>query len=359
MKSGSPKRPSGLAEDQQRLIQLRSQDFLARTGDRQSIVRLLESIGDPDPEVVRYSLDKVFNNPLAYQELMDPDSLVRLQVIHTYSENDPERAVRFSIDSLAQQNPDLQLLALDVLDCNIAYLEPGLELHLKKLLHHRSERVQVKAARLLVLLSNYIELDLTDSPALQILETALDSEDLYCRQMAYGMPASVFYKIKNVKSTIETLRKQLERRDDQLKNLKEEVQELRMFLKSREQQENSYAHLMENLEEANRLLREQADKYAGVLRERDENLHKERLTKEKLLQALVHERKARAAEVEQARRLYEQLVTDFQQREDKFKHQAYDFYSRFRDMFKVLIEEKEALLAELYRQSGPVYDEDD
>lgn len=347
------------AEDilQERLIQLRSQDFLARTGDKRSILRLLEAIGDADPEVSRYSLDKVFSNPLAYRELMDPDSLVRMQVIHAYSENDPERAVRFSIDSLAQNDPDLKLLALDVLDCNIAYLEPGLEIHLKKLLHDEHERVRVKASRLLVLLSNYVNIDLSDNASIRILEAALDSEDLYCRQMAYGMPASIFYKIKNVKSTIEELRQHVDTREQQVRELREELQEVQGILKAQEKQQSSYALVLENIEEANLLLRQQMDKYEQAVRERDETLHQERRTREKLLQQLIKERKARASEVEHARRLYESLVEDFQQREEKFKHQAYDFYHRFREMFKVLIEEKEDLLDELYRQTGQDYSE--
>ncbi len=340
---------------QQQYTRLRGQDFLARTGDRKSIVRLLESIGDSDPEIVRYSLDKVFNNPAAYQELMDPESLVRMRVIHAFSENDPERAVRFSIDSLAQKEPDLQLLAMDVLDCNIAYLEPGLEMHLDKLLFEKSERVQVKAARLLVLLSNYIDVDLSNQKAIGIIEQALDSSDLYCRQMAYGMPASIFYKIKNVKSTIDHLRNKLQNSNEQIQALREEVQELRTFLRSQDRQEKSYAHLMENIEEANRLLREQMGKYEGILQERDQLIHKERQSKEDLLQSLIKERKARSSEVEHARSLYESLVDDFQAREGKFKHQAYDFYNRFREMFQVLLEEKETLLEELYRQTGKDY----
>lgn len=337
---------------QERLVRLRSQDFLARTGDRQSIIRLLEAIGDPDPQISQYSLDKVFRNPLAFQELMDLNSLIRVQVIQSYSEQNPERAVRFSIDSLAQADLDLKLLALDVLDCNIAYLEPSLELHLKKLLHDPKERVRVKASRLLVLLSNYVSIDLTDTPAIEILEAALDSQDLICRQMAYGMPASIFYKIKNVKSTLDELRKELQQRENQLIRLREEVAELRGLLRSQEQQENSYAMLLENIEEANRLLRDQMSKYEQAVREREESLRRERQSKEQLLQALIKERKARASEVEHARSLYEGLVEDFQQREDKFKHQVYDFYTRFREMFKLLIEEKEELLDELYRQSG-------
>jgi len=343
------------AEDivKERLLQLRSQDFLARTGDRRSILRLLEAIGDPDPAVASYSLDKVFNNPQAYQELMDPDSLVRMQVIHRYSENNPERAVRFSIDSLAQSDPDLRLLALDVLDGNIAYLEAGLEIHLKKLLYDEHERVRVKASRLLVLLSNYTEIDLSDSPAIAVLEAALDSSDLYCRQMAYGMPASIFYKIKQVKSTIAELKQSQEKKDRQIADLNEKMQDLRSLVKSQSQQENSYAHLLENIETANRLLQEQLGKYEAALRERDELLKRERHVKDQMLQQLIKERKARASEVEHARSLYESLVQDFQQREDKFKHQAYDFYTRFREMFQVLIEEKEELLDELYRSSGP------
>ncbi|PKL77404.1 MAG: hypothetical protein CVV27_05560 [Candidatus Melainabacteria bacterium HGW-Melainabacteria-1] len=345
-----PGRPANPELVQERLIHLRSQDFLARTGDRRSIVRLLESIGDPDPKVSQYSLDKVFANPLAYRELMDPASLVRVQVIQAYSENDPERAVRFSIDSLAQDDADLRLLALDVLDCNIAYLEPSLELHLKKMLHDVSERVRVKAGRLLVLLSNYVEIDLSDTPAIEILESALDSPDLYCRQTAYGMPASIFYKIKNVKSTIDELRNTLTQRETQLGRLREENAGLRSMARSREQQESGYAMLLENIEEANRLLREQMDKYEQAVREREETLQRERRAKEQLLASLIRERKARAAEVEHARSLYESLVQDFQQREEKFKHQVYDFYTRFGDMFRVLIEEKEELLDELYRQ---------
>lgn len=335
---------------QERLIRLRSHDFLARTGDRQSIVRLLQAIGDPDPQIAEYSLDKVFKNPLAYQELMDLESLVRVQVIQAYSEQNPERAVKFSIDSLAQSNVDLKLLALDVLDCNIAYLEPNLEIHLKKLLHDSSGRIQVKASRLLILLSNYVNLDLSDTRAIQILEDALDSEDLICRQMAYGMPASIFYKIKNVKSSIEALREKLQQRDKQVKDLREEMLELRSLIRSQSQQENSYAILLENIEEANRMLREQMKKYEQAVKERDESLHRERQSKEQLLQSLIRERKARASEVEHARQLYENLVQDFQHREDKFKHQVYDFYTRFRDLFKVLLEEKEDLLDELYRQ---------
>lgn len=344
--------PSAASERQQQLKRLRAQDFLARTGDRSSIVRLLESIGDNDPELVAYSLDKVFHNPAAYQELMQPESLVRMRVIHAFSENDPERAVRFSIDSLAQKETDLQLLALDVLDCNIAYLEAGIEIHLNKLLFEKSERVQVKAARLLVLLSNYIEIDLSNQQALGILEQALDSPDLYCRQTAYGMPASIFYKIKNVKSTIEHLRGKLQKSQQQVQALGDQVQELRAFLRSRDHQEQSYSHLMENIEEANRLLREQMGKYEGILQERDHLIHRERQSKADLLQALIKERKSRSSEVEHARSLYESLVDDFQTREDKFKHQAYDFYQRFREMFLALLEEKETLLDELSRQTG-------
>lgn len=340
---------------QQRLIQLRSFDFLARTGDRHNIHRLLQAIGDPDPLVSSYSLDKVFANPLAYRELMDPDSLVRMQVIHAYSENDPERAVRFSIDSLAQDNPDLKLLALDVLDCNIAYLEDSLEIHLKKMVHDEAERVRVKASRLLVLLSNYVDIDLSDNPSIEILETALDSEDLYCRQMAYGMPASVFYKIKNVKSTIDSLRHRIEERDTQAQGLREELKELKTILKSQEKQQKSYTMVLENIEEANDLLREQLEKYERALGERNDLVQRERKSRDKLLQQLIKERKARASEVNHARTLYESLVEDFQHREEKFKHQAYDFYNRFREMFQVIIEEKEDLLDELYRQTGQDY----
>lgn len=335
-----------------RLIQLRSQDFLARTGDRPSIVRLLKAIGDPDPAVSRYSLDKVFSNPEAYQELMDPESLVRLQVIHRYCENDPERAVRFSIDSLAQADADLVLLALDVLDGNIAYLEPGLEMHLTKLLYHGQERVRVKASRLLVLLSNYTDMDLSDSPALNILESALDSEDRYCRQMAYGMPASIFYKIKNIKSTLSQLRQRLAQTEDQLDAKQEALQALQTQLRAQQQQENSYAHLLENLETANQMLQTQLEKYEQALRERDQQIIQTCQNKNRLLEQLIKERKARAAEVQHARELYESLVSDFQQREGQFKHQVYDFYNRFREMFTVLLEEKETLLEELYRQSG-------
>lgn len=347
------------AEDKapERLVQLRSQDFLARTGDRSSILRLLEAIGDTDPAVSRYSLDKVFRNPQAYRELMDPESMARLQVIHAFSENDPERAVRFSIDSLAQDDPDLKLLALDVLDCNIAYLEANLEIHFKKLLHDSSERVRVKASRLLLLLSNYVNLDLTDTGAIAILETALDSPDLYCRQMAYGMPASVFYKIKNVKSTIEELRQGLQQREQQLDEAVAESRELRAVLRSQQKERAGYAHLLENIEQANQLLRDQLEKYERGVREREELLQRERMAKGKLLESLIRERKARASEVEHARQLYDSLVADFQQREDKFKHQAYDFYSRFREMFQVLIDDKETLLDELYRQTGQDWSE--
>jgi hypothetical protein len=335
---------------QERLIRLRSHDFLARTGDRHSIIRLLQAIGDPDPQISEYSLDKVFKNPLAYQELMDLESLVRVQVIQAYSEQNPERAVKFSIDSLAHSDTDLKLLALDVLDCNIAYLEPNLEIHLKKMLHDPSPRIQVKTSRLLVLLSNYVNIDLSDTAAIQILEDALDSDDLLCRQMAYGMPASIFYKIKNVKSSIDELRNKLTLREKQIKDLREEMAELRSLIRSQSHQENSYASLLENIEDANRMLQEQMKKYEQAVKDRDEGLQRERQSKEQLLQTLIRERKARASEVEHARQLYENLVQDFQQREDKFKHQVYGFYTRFRDLFKVLLEEKEELLDELYRQ---------
>lgn len=74
--------------------------LLARTGDKKSILSLLDAIGDDHPDHARYSLDAVFKNPLAYQELMDPQSLARIRVIHRFSEKDPEQAIRFSLDSL-------------------------------------------------------------------------------------------------------------------------------------------------------------------------------------------------------------------------------------------------------------------
>ncbi|PIQ26706.1 hypothetical protein COW36_00890 [bacterium (Candidatus Blackallbacteria) CG17_big_fil_post_rev_8_21_14_2_50_48_46] len=335
------------------LVRLRGWDFLARTGDKKSILALLDAMGEKEPEQARYSLDAVFRNPLAYQELMNPDSLARIRVIHRFSEKDPEQAIRFSLDSLVQEDPQLRLLALDVLDCNIAYLDQGIEIPLKRLLRDSSERVRVKAARLLVLFANYEAIDLTDSPAIEILETALDSEDLYCRQMAFGMPASIFYKIKNVKSSLEQLSEELGHKDELLHGLREELQQLRTAVRAQDKQRSSYESLMENIEHANALLREQMDKYSEALQDKEQMLLRERREKNELLQGLLRERKARAQEVEHARALYEQLVQDFQQREDKFKHNVYDFYSKFRDIFKAMLEEKEELLRELYRQTVP------
>lgn len=333
------------------LVRLRGWDFLARTGDRKSVLSLLEAMGDPQPEQARYSLEAVFRNPLAYQELMDPQSLIRMRVIHRFSDRDPEQAIRFSLDSLVQEDPQLRLLALDVLDYNIAYLNQGMELPLKRLLQDTHERVRVKAARLLILLSNYEPVDISDSPALGILEAALDSEDILCRQMAFGMPASIFYKLKNVKSSLEQLQENLEQKEEDLRALREETQHLRASLRAQERQCQSYEMLLENIEQANKLLREQMDKYSEVLQEKENILFQERREKHELLQTLLRERKARASEVEHARTLYEQLVTDFQQREEKFRHNVYGFYSKFRDIFKALIEEKEELLRELYRQT--------
>jgi predicted nucleic acid-binding Zn-ribbon protein len=339
------------------LVRLRGWDFLARTGDKKSILSLLDAIGDEHPDHARYSLDAVFKNPLAYQELMDPQSLARIRVIHRFSEKDPEQAIRFSLDSLIQEDPQLRLLALDVLDCNIAYLDQGIEIALKRMLFDPSERVRVKSSRLLILLSNYEPIDLTDSPAIGILEAALDSEDAYCRQMAFGMPASIFYKIKNVKSTIEQLSEEVQSKEEKLRSLQEEVQQLRTSLRSQDKQRKSYEMLLENIEHANGLLREQMDKYSQVLQDKENTLFQERQEKNALLQSLLRERKARASEVEHARSLYEQLVADFQQREDKFRHNVYDFYSKFRDVFKAMIEEKEELLRELYRQTSPDWEE--
>lgn len=340
------------------LVRLRGWDFLARTGDKKSILSLLDAIGDQHPDHARYSLDAVFKNPLAYQELMDPQSLARIRVIHRFSEKDPEQAIKFSLDSLIQEDPQLRLLALDVLDCNIAYLDRGIEISLKRLLYDSAERVRVKTSRLLILLSNYEPIDLTDSPAIGILEEALDSEDPYCRQMAFGMPASIFYKIKNVKSTIEQLSEEVQDKDEKLRSLHEELQQLRTSLRSQDKQRKSYEMLLENIEHANGLLREQMDKYSQVLQDKENTLFQERQEKQALLQSLLRERKARASEVEHARDLYEQLVEDFQQREDKFRHNVYDFYSKFRDVFKAMIEEKEELLRELYRQTSPDWDEE-
>ncbi len=339
------------------LVRLRGWDFLARTGDKKSILSLLDAIGDDHPDHARYSLDAVFKNPLAYQELMDPQSLARIRVIHRFSEKDPEQAIRFSLDSLIQEDPQLRLLALDVLDCNIAYLDQGIEIALKRMLFDPSERVRVKSSRLLILLSNYEPIDLTDSPAIGILEAALDSDDAYCRQMAFGMPASIFYKIKNVKSTIEQLSEEVQSKEEKLRSLQEEVQQLRTSLRSQDKQRKSYEMLLENIEHANGLLREQMDKYSQVLQDKENTLFQERQEKNALLQSLLRERKARASEVEHARSLYEQLVADFQQREDKFRHNVYDFYSKFRDVFKAMIEEKEELLRELYRQTSPDWEE--
>jgi flagellar biosynthesis chaperone FliJ len=335
------------------LVKLRGWDFLARTGDKKSILSLLDAMGDTDPEHARYSLDAVFRNPLAYQALMDPHSLARIRVIHRFSEKDPEQAVRFSLDSLIQADPQLRLLALDVLDCNIAYLDQGIEIPLKRMLLDPDERVRVKTSRLLILLANYEPIDLSDSSAIAILESALDSEDPYCRQMAFGMPASIFYKIKNVKSTIDQLSEEVEQKEQKISNQEEEIQQLRTSLRSQDKQRKSYEMLLENIEHANTLLREQMDKYSEVLQDKETSLYQERQEKSTLLQTLLRERKARASEVEHARSLYEELVQDFQQREDKFRHNVYGFYSKFRDLFKSMIEEKEELLRELYRQTSP------
>lgn len=335
-------------------IRLRSQDFLARTGDRVSIAQLLESIGDPNEDVSQYALDKVFKNPQAYAELMDPDSRTRLKVIHRFSENDPERAVRFSLDSLAQHNNDLSLLALDVLDCNIAYLEPGIELTLERLLHRPAERIQVKAARLLILLSHYFDFAYDQDRVVKIIERALDSKDLYCRQMAYGMPASVFYKIKQVKSTIAQLKSELTAAQDRVETLEAERSEIQLMTQARQQQERSYAQIVENVEAANARLREQMALYEKTLLQREQEIQALRESKTEansarhaVLQSLVQERKARAQEVEQARLLYEELVSDYHARETDFKHQAHDFYHKFKAIFKTLIEEKEELLVQL------------
>lgn len=335
-------------------VRLRSQDFLARTGDKVSIEQLLASIGDPDTDISQYALDKVFNNPKAHAELMDPSSRIRLQVIHKFSENDPERAIQFSIASLAQQDHDLSLLALDVLDCNIAYLEPGIELTLERILFHDSERLRVKAARLIILLSHYFDFHYDQDLVVRIIEAALDSEDLYCRQMAYGMPASVFYKIKQVKSTIGELKTALKASQEQVSELKEEISEIRLFFKARQQQERSYAQIAENVEAANARLREQIALYEKTLQQRDSEMHQLRQSNNQeaearhaILQSLIQERKARAEEVEHARQLYESLVEDYHNRESDFKHQAYDFYSKFKNIFKTLIEEKEELLSQL------------
>lgn len=335
-------------------IRLRSQDFLARTGDRLSIAQLLESIGDANEDISQYALDKVFKNPKAYAELMDPDSRTRLKVIHRFSENDPERAVKFSLASLAQHDDNLSLLSLDVLDCNIAYLEPGIELTLERLLHRPSERIQVKAARLLILLSHYFDFAYDQDRVVQIIEKALDSKDLYCRQMAYGMPASVFYKIKQVKSTIAQLKSELTASQQRAEDLENELSETRFMFQARQQQERSYAQIVENVEAANARLREQMALYEKTLiqREREIQLLREGKSEESearhaVLQSLIQERKARAHEVEHARRLYEELVADYHARESDFKHQAHDFYHKFKGIFKTLIEEKEALLSQL------------
>lgn len=335
-------------------VSLRSQDFLARTGDRVSIAQLLAAIGDADQDVSQYALDKVFKNPEAYAELMDPESRIRLKVIHRFSENDPERAVAFSLASLAPQDTDLSLLALDVLDCNIAYLEPGIELTLERLLHHKSERIRVKGARLMVLLSHYFDFAYDQERVVRIIEKALDSKDLYCRQMAYGMPASVFYKIKQVKSTITHLKQELAQAHAQVDSLKNEVTEIKLHFKARQQQERSYTQIIENVEAANARLREQIALYETLLQQRDQEMQELRESKSadaaarhELLQSMIQERKARVHEVEQARALYESLVEDYHARESDFKHQAYDFYQRFKTIFKTLIEEKEELLVQL------------
>ena len=287
---------------------------------------------------------------------MDPASKVRLRVIHAFSENDPERAVRFSLESLAQQEPDLSLLALDMLDCNIAYLEPGIELTLERFLHHKQERLRVKSARLLVLLSHYFDFTYDQPLVINIIESALESSDVYCRQMAYGMPASVFYKMKTVKSTLAHLKTELEQRNGQIAELKEELQSLKVLFRSRQQQERSYAHIVDNVEAANARLREQMHNYEQAFTQRDTEIREVRQQQQKdahdrdaLLNNLIKERKARATEVEHARELYENLVNDYHARESEFKHQVHEFYERFRGVFKTLIEEKEDLLDELYR----------
>ena len=117
-----------------KLTRLRGLDFLAHTGDRKSVLELLQAIGEPDPDISRYSMEAVFKNPHAYQELMNPGSLARLKVIHRFSEKDVAQAIRFSLETLSQDDANLRLLALDVLDHNIAYLEKGIELFLGRLL---------------------------------------------------------------------------------------------------------------------------------------------------------------------------------------------------------------------------------
>lgn len=335
-------------------VRLRSQDFLARTGDKLSISQLLAAIGDADQDLSQYALDKVFKNPEAYAELMDPESRIRLKVIHRFSENDPERAVAFSLASLAPQDTDLSLLALDVLDCNIAYLEPGIELTLERMLHHQSERIRVKVARLMVLLSHYFDFGYDQEQVVHIIEKALDSKDLYCRQMAYGMPASVFYKVKQVKSTISHLKQELEHANIKVEALHNEISEMRHLFKTRQHKERSSAQIVENVEAANARLREQIALYETLLKQRKQEMQDLRQSKneatearQELLQSIIQERKARVHEVEQARTLYESLIEDYHARESEFKHQTHDFYHRFKTVFKTLIEEKEELLVQL------------
>ena len=192
MSERPPSQPEKVSEAR---VRLRSQDFLARTGDRTSILQLLEALGNPDAPTAQYALEKVFGNPEAHAELMDPESQARMRAIHRFSEQDPHRAVRFARDTLARQDKDSLLLSLDVLDSNVAYLEPGVERLLAPLMQHREERVRVKSARLLLLLAEYIALDFDQRRAARLMEKALDSRDPYCRRMAYDLPAAIFYKM--------------------------------------------------------------------------------------------------------------------------------------------------------------------
>lgn len=310
------------------LIKVRGHEFLAQTGDRASILALLSAIGHPDPQVAQYSLEAVFKNPQAYAELMDLNSLGRIRVIQRYSEADPLRAIQFSVDSLVQPDPNLKLLALDVLDYNLAYLQKNLELPLKQLLADPAERVRVKASRLLLLLSEYEPLELDSIPVVRILEAALDSDDTVCRQMAFGMPSSVFYKIKSVKSALASLQGQIAIQQAELAVLQKDNQQLEQQLQTRTQQLKQHKQMLAALEHTNQHQQTQLSALLESLKSREVELQQYLKERADLSQALLDEKEARISEVESAQQKLQSLVQDYRQREETFKQGFYDFYLR-------------------------------
>lgn len=330
-----------------KLVRIKGQNFLAKTGDKKSIIALLHGVCDEDKKVSQYALEAVFNNPQAYQELMDLNSAHRIKVIHHFSESDVYKAIEFSQESLHSEDTNIKLLALDVLDYNIAYLDARIQIQLKPLLVHQNERLRVKASRLLILLSDYEEIDLIDCDPISIMEDAMESDDLICRQMAFGMPSSVFYKLKHVKTTIEDLQDQIQSFAKEATSLKAEITAFQANVAMKDQKIEELKQVVSESENKHSKLINQYSSIQNKFNEKEKmiNLHKGEL--DKINRELKDIQDTQQVEKEQAKKSFNNLIHDYKARENQFKKGFNEVFAKAQDKIHELALQKQELQKQL------------